>query len=63
MSPCAIPWDDYEALLDSRGDDAAVNIRFHAHTQDLCLMAPLPRHGRWTDILVDWVKVLLRHQL
>ncbi|MEM9219764.1 MAG: Uma2 family endonuclease [Cyanobacteria bacterium P01_F01_bin.150] len=55
-------WDDYEALLASRGDNAAVKIQFNAQTQELTLMAPLPGHGRRTDILVDLVKALLRHQ-
>ena len=55
-------WDDYEALLDSRGDDAAVKIRFNAHTQDLTLMASLPGNGNRSRSLADFVTALLRHQ-
>lgn len=55
-------WEDYEALLESRRDDAAIKIRYNAHTQTLSLMAPLAGHGRRIDILVDLVKALLRHQ-
>jgi len=55
-------WADYEALLQSRREDAAIKIRFNAHTQVISLMAPLPGHGRRTDSLVDLIKALLRHQ-
>jgi Uma2 family endonuclease len=55
-------WADYEALLASRREDAAIKIRFNAHTQELRIMAPLPAHGRRIDSLVDLVKALLRHQ-
>lgn len=55
-------WADYEALLASRHDNAAVKIRYNAHTQELRIMAPLPAHGRRIDSLVDLVKALLRHQ-
>jgi Uma2 family endonuclease len=55
-------WEDYEALLESRRDDAAIKIRYNAKTQTIALMAPLAGHGRRIDILVDLVKALLRHQ-
>jgi Uma2 family endonuclease len=55
-------WADYEALLASRREDAAIKIRFNAHTQELSIIAPLPAHGRRIDSLVDLVKALLRHQ-
>ena len=55
-------WADYEALLASRRDDAAVKIRYNAHTQTISLMAPMAGHGRRIDILVDLIKALLRHQ-
>jgi Uma2 family endonuclease len=55
-------WEDYEALLASRRDNAAIKIRYNAHTQELRIMAPLPAHGRRIDSLVDLVKALLRHQ-
>lgn len=55
-------WADYETLLASRREDAAIKIRYNAHTQELRIMAPLPAHGRRIDTLVDLVKALLRHQ-
>jgi Uma2 family endonuclease len=55
-------WEDYEALLASRRDDAAIRIRYNAHTQTISLMAPLAGHGNRVDTLVDLVKALLRHQ-
>jgi len=55
-------WEDYEALLESRQDDAAIRIRYNAHTQRIFLMAPLAGHGNRVDTLVDLVKTLLRHQ-
>ena len=55
-------WADYEALLEHRGDNAAVKICFNAHTQEISIMVPLAGHGRRIDSLVDLVKALLRHQ-
>lgn len=55
-------WADYEALLTSRRDDAAIKIRFNAQTQEISIMAPLPGHGRRIDILADLVKAILRQQ-
>lgn len=55
-------WADYETLLASRRDDAAIKIRYNAHTQTISLMAPMAGHGRRIDILVDLIKALLRHQ-
>jgi Uma2 family endonuclease len=55
-------WADYEAMLTSRGDNAAVKLRYNAHTQELRIMAPLPAHGNRSRTLSDLVMVLLRHQ-
>ncbi len=55
-------WADYEALLTSRREDAAIKIRFNGHRQQITLMAPMAGHGRRIDMLVDLVKALLRHQ-
>ena len=55
-------WSDYEALLTSRGDNAAIKIRFNAKQQEIELMSPLPGHGRRVDSLADFVKILLRRQ-
>lgn len=55
-------WEDYEALLESRRNDAAVKIRYNAKTQTISLMAPLAGHGNRIDTLVDLIKALLRQQ-
>jgi Uma2 family endonuclease len=55
-------WTDYEALLASRRDDAAVKIRFNAHTQKISLMAPLAGHANRSRTLAELVTALLRHQ-
>ncbi|MGD1896024.1 MAG: Uma2 family endonuclease [Phormidesmis sp.] len=55
-------WSDYEALLDSRGDDGFIKVSFNAQTGEITLMAPMPGHGRRIDTLSDLVKALLRHQ-
>lgn len=55
-------WADYEALLASRRDDAAIKICYSADTQEISLMAPLAGHGNRVDTLVDLVKAILRHQ-
>ena len=55
-------WADYEAILESRRDNAAIKIRFDASTQEISIMAPMAGHGRRIDILADLVKALLRHQ-
>ncbi|MEM6253824.1 MAG: Uma2 family endonuclease [Cyanobacteria bacterium P01_D01_bin.156] len=55
-------WADYEAILASRRDDAAIKVCFDASTQEISIMAPMAGHGRRIDILVDLVKALLRHQ-
>jgi Uma2 family endonuclease len=55
-------WADYEALLASRREDAAIKIRFNAHTQQISIMAPMAGHGNRIDTLVDLLKALLRHQ-
>jgi Uma2 family endonuclease len=53
-------WTDYEAILASRQDNAAIKIYFDAFTQEIQLMASLPEHGNKSDTLTDLVKVLLR---
>lgn len=55
-------WADYEAMLESRRDDAAIKIHFSANTQEISIMAPMAGHGRRIDILVDLIKALLRYQ-
>jgi Uma2 family endonuclease len=55
-------WADYEELLESRQDKAAVKVYFNAETQEIRLMVPLPEHGNRSDSLSDFVKLLLRYQ-
>lgn len=55
-------WSNYETLLESRQDDAAVKIYFDARTQEIRLVSPLPKHGKRSDVIADLVKCLLRHQ-
>ena len=55
-------WADYEALLESRHDNAAIKIRFNGRAQEISIMAPMAGHGRRIDTLADLIKALLRHQ-
>lgn len=55
-------WSDYETLLESRQDRAAIKLYYHAAAQEIRIMAPLPGHGKKSDSLSDLVKILLRHQ-
>lgn len=54
-------WDDYETLLQTRNDKAAIKVLFNAKTQEIRIMAPLPGHGNRSDTLADSIKCLLRH--
>jgi Uma2 family endonuclease len=55
-------WADYEHLIATRQDKAGVKIYFNASTQEIRIMAPLPKHGKRSAILSDLVKCLLKHQ-
>jgi len=54
-------WTDYEELIRRRRDNAAIKVRYNARTQEIRIMAPLPEHGKNSDVLSDLVKALLRH--
>jgi Uma2 family endonuclease len=54
-------WADYEQLLQRRQDNAAIKVRYNARTREIRIMAPLPKHGKNSDVLSDLVKALLRH--
>lgn len=58
---CHQTWSDYEDLLQRRQDNAAVKLRYNARTQEIRIMAPLPEHGNYSDVLSDLVKALLRY--
>jgi len=53
-------WQDYQALLEHLGDRTFPRVKYR--NGELLLMVPLPEHGKQLDIIVDMVKVLLRHQ-
>lgn len=53
-------WQDYCALLQSRGDAALPRIKYRPG--EILLMSPSPRHGREANILADIVKALLDSQ-
>ncbi len=55
-------WADYEELLKFRQDNAAIKIRYNARTQEIRIMAPLPRHGNNASALFSLVLALLRHE-
>ncbi|ACK66228.1 protein of unknown function DUF820 [Rippkaea orientalis PCC 8801] len=55
-------WDDYENLLEIRQEKPLPKIYFHAKTNTIRLMSPLPSHGNRVDILRDLVKSLLGKQ-
>jgi Uma2 family endonuclease len=52
-------WQDYQALLEHLGDSTSPRIKYR--NGELLLMVPLPEHGKQLDVVVDMVKVLLRH--
>lgn len=55
-------WDDYEAILESRGNNAAVKVYFDGESQEISLMAPMPGHGRRIGTLSALIQALLQHQ-
>lgn len=55
-------WTDYEALLDRRQDNAGVKVLFDGDLQEIRLMAPMPGHGKRSDILARLVTALLDFQ-
>ncbi|NEQ22991.1 MAG: Uma2 family endonuclease [Microcoleus sp. SIO2G3] len=53
-------WQDYQTLLEHLGDRTSPRVKYR--NGELLLMVPLPEHGKQLDIIVDMVKVLLRHR-
>jgi Uma2 family endonuclease len=53
-------WADYEELLESRQNHAAIKVRYHAQRREIRIMAPLPWHGNSSLVLSDLVTALLR---
>lgn len=55
-------WAEYEVLLQSRREQAAIKLSFNGKTQEIAIVSPSPRHANQADVLTDLVKLLLRHQ-
>jgi hypothetical protein len=53
-------WQEYQAMAEQLGDRTCPRIKYRHG--DLLFMVPLPEHGKQLDIIVDMVKVLLRHR-
>jgi Uma2 family endonuclease len=53
-------WQDYQALSLQLEEQVSPRLRYL--NGELKLMVPLPEHGKELDIVVDVVKVLLRHR-
>jgi Uma2 family endonuclease len=54
-------WADYEDLLSCRGDNAAIKVHYDARSQEIRMMAPLPRHGKDSLTLSNLFQALLQH--
>ncbi|AFY34719.1 Uma2 family endonuclease [Calothrix sp. PCC 7507] len=50
-------WQDYQILTQQLGDRSSPRIKYRPG--EILLMAPLPEHGRNTNLIADVVKVLL----
>lgn len=55
-------WQDYEALLARREDRAGLRISYNGKTQEIKIISPLVKQANQSDILADFVKILLRQQ-
>lgn len=53
-------WQDYQTMAEHLGDLTQPRLKYREG--ELLLMVPLPEHGKQLDVIVDMVKVLLRHQ-
>lgn len=52
-------WEDYQVLIEQRGDRPNPRIKYRPG--EILLMSPLPKHGREANIIADIIKVLLEH--
>ncbi len=55
-----ISWQDFEAIVQERGDRLSVRLAYFQGTLEL--MSPLPQHERSIVIIADIIKILLRKQ-
>jgi Uma2 family endonuclease len=53
-------WQEYQDMVERLGDRTLPRLKYRQG--DLLFMVPLPEHGKQLDIIVDMVKVLLRHR-
>jgi Uma2 family endonuclease len=53
-------WQDYCALTEQLGDRSVPRVKYR--NGELLLMVPLPEHGKQLDVVVEMVKILLRHR-
>jgi Uma2 family endonuclease len=53
-------WQDYQSLSEQLGDRTFPRVKYR--NGELLLMVPLPEHGKQLDVVVDMVKILLRHR-
>lgn len=52
-------WQDYQHLVEQRGDGSIPRIKYYHG--EILLMSPLPVHGRDANLIADIVKALLDH--
>jgi Uma2 family endonuclease len=52
-------WEDYQVLIEQRGDSANPRIKYREG--EILLMSPLPKHGREAHIIANIITVLLEH--
>ncbi|PSN18618.1 hypothetical protein C7271_11610 [filamentous cyanobacterium CCP5] len=53
-------WQDYQSMAERLGDCPQPRLKYRQG--ELLFMVPLPEHGKQLDVIVDMVKVLLRHR-
>lgn len=52
-------WQDYQLLLEQRGDRAVPRLKYR--NGEVLLVSPLPVHGRDSSLIADIAKALLDH--
>ena len=52
-------WEDYQVLIEQRGDKANPRIKYRVG--EILLMSPLPKHGREAHSIANMISILLDH--
>ncbi len=52
-------WEDYQVLIEQRGDKANPRIKYRLG--EILLMSPLPKHGREAHTIASIITILLAH--